>query len=143
MKGEEAAEYAKLEKEALTTYVNFSNRNRKKISRVNCTLIQMLLPLRIACAGGCTPLMVDDDETNTSKNKKKAPKKKKKKRRIYSASEDESESVEEAPPSPPKPVSKKAQPKKPEVFSEFSFRSKFTVLIEELKKIQDNEPDCK
>jgi hypothetical protein len=33
--------------------------------------------------------------------------------------------------------------KQPQIFSEFSFQSKFAALMDELKRIRDDEPDCK
>jgi hypothetical protein len=105
-KNEEATRYEELESEVIESYQAFREENWKHLSRHYLKLIQMLVPLRVACAGGHIPLTADDeDEENDD------------------------------------PVTKKK--KKKQVFSEFSFKHKLNVLIRELEKIRDNEPDCK
>ncbi len=75
-KGEEATIYENLEKEVIESYQAFREKNRKHLSRHYLKLIQMLVPLRVACAGGHIPLTADgDDEEDdvpvTEKKKKK------------------------------------------------------------------------
>lgn len=84
-------------------------------------LIQWLVPLRVACSGGRIPLIDDDKDDVGSELDQEG---------LF---HDDNESV--------RPKKKKAS--KVQVFSDFSFKSKVSVLMEELKKIRDTEPDCK
>lgn len=146
----EKVEYAALEKRALDFYRLFKIQNRKDFSSHYLKLIQGLTPLRIACAGGRIPIdeksgkvAVSDtlleemgDETamsgadDESDEESVKPKKGRRGKGKVKDAENE-ESV--------KPKKKK----KVQVFSESSFQSKFIVLIEELKRIRNEEPDCK
>ncbi len=125
LNAQEAAEYAKMEKKALETYTAFQEANWKKFSKNHVKLIHMLLPLRIACAGGSIP-QIEDAEVDEGATKPKKTTKRKK------AAKGDEETAK-----PKKTTAKK----KEQVFSEFSFRSKFAVLMDELKTIRDNEPN--
>jgi hypothetical protein len=111
---QEALEYASHEKKALDFYRAFAPR-KKEIGRHYLKLIQALTPSRIACAGGRIP--ITEDTENQDKKKKAA----------RGIKKDEA-----------KPMQKKIQE-----FSKFRFQSKFNVLINELEKIRDDEPECK
>jgi hypothetical protein len=113
----EAKEYAKLEKKALGFYQAFNPKEPMQPNRHYVKMMQQLAPLRIACAGGRIPL-----------TKQVA-------RPVKKAEFDDPDQSNDAPIN--------ATEKKSRTFSKFRFRSKFNVLIEELKKIRDNEPNCK
>ncbi len=107
-------EYAKLEKESLDFYLPFRATHRKNLSCHYLKLIQSLTPLRIACAGGRIPLIEDGDVDEN-----------------------------EAKVSPNAPAIDPKKQKKDTKFSDFVFQTKSIALIEELKRIRDEDPTCK
>jgi hypothetical protein len=88
----------------------------------------MLTPTRIACAGGRIPLTIEVDNENDSGKDMHQAARPVKNAKVVEADQENDPSV--------KPDQKKVQ-----MFSKFRFQSKFNVLIEELKKIRDSEPD--
>ena len=115
---EEIREYKALERKGRAYYASFRERHYSELGKYFLKLTQKLLPCRIACSGGPTPLEDgasivdkngnlndgDDEETDASNAKRKRSKVK---------------------------------------FSDFAFTSKVKALIEELTKARDQDPTCK
>jgi hypothetical protein len=113
----EKKEFQKIEKEAQDWYINFRSANRQKISKHFLKISSKLTPLRIACSGGKYPI-------NSGKNADE----------VDGVIEDENDEK--------KKVAKNQMTGSP-VYSKFVFKSKFNALLKQLKKIRDDEPDCK
>jgi hypothetical protein len=92
--------------------------------------MQKLAPVRIACAGGKIPITADSDKSDDRDSSKE--------KAITLAQNAKAEDDDRANDVPANPKQKKVQE-----FSQFRFQSKFNVLIEELRKIRDDEPECK
>jgi hypothetical protein len=89
-----------------------------KIGTQYLKLSQILLPLRIACAGGKTPLPSDSAHVEDDSD-------------IENEDEDEEGS------------GRKKRKKRIVRFSDYAFKSKLNTLIEELKRVREEESTCK
>ena len=117
----EKLEYNNLERAALDFYAPFRERHSSELGTYFLNLTQKLLPVRIACAGGHTPLEGSSDSTDADGNPEEG--------------QGENESDESAP-------GRKRKTKQVK-FSDFAFTSKFNMLIQELRKARDQDPTCK
>ncbi|KAG7339454.1 swf/snf family helicase [Nitzschia inconspicua] len=111
----EKSEFQTLEQAAQDFYLEFRRRHKKSMSSHFFKVSGKLMPLRVASAGGRYPV---SDNSAALENQ-----------------DDEDENDEEG--------SKISSGRTPAKFSDFVFKSKAEVLITELKKIRDNEPDSK
>ncbi|KAG7344196.1 DNA/RNA helicase, superfamily II, SNF2 family protein [Nitzschia inconspicua] len=110
----EKSEFKKLEQTAQDFYLNFRRGHLKDMSSHFLKVSAKLLPLRVASAGGKYPV---SESSSVPENQ-----------------DDEDEVDEER---------SKLRTRTPVKYSDFIFSSKAEVLISELKKIRDNEPDSK
>jgi SNF2 family DNA or RNA helicase len=118
--GEERVEYTAIETEAKDFYNRFKVHARKELSKYYLQLSSALKAQRVAMSGGHAPLTEYDDLIKNKNNKGDE-----------SDSEDEDDNK------------KKKNKKAPVAFSEFAYTSKLKKLIEELKRIRDEEPGSK
>jgi hypothetical protein len=104
-----------LEAEATSFYTSFRCENGHELQKHYLKLIQRLIPLRIACAGGHVPLYEEVDNENE----------------VVEDSDDESEGGERR---------KKKSTRKLKCFTEFAYTSKLLALIGELERVQIEDP---
>jgi hypothetical protein len=104
-----------LESEAISFYASFRCEHGHELQKHYLKLIQRLIPLRVACAGGHVPLYEEDD------NQKE----------VAEDSDDESEDGGRP---------KKKNSRKPKSFTEFAYTSKLLALIGELERVQNEDP---
>ena len=125
--GDDRREYDKLESTALTSYATFRKGNVSNLGKHYLKLTQMLVPLRLACAGGPIPVegqAEEDDENEGDDNDDTLP------------------VVDEGAAGAASEDNKKKKTKTEVKYSDFSFRSKIAALIEELKTARDKDPTC-
>ena len=128
---EERIEFEKIEKQVQDWYLQFRLANKKQMSKYFLKVSSKLLPLRIACSGGKYPIYdySDDDEENGDGDGDAED--------VVDVQNVDGNDGEEGGGKVKKKKSKET------VYSKFSFNTKFNILLEELQKIRDKEPDCK
>jgi hypothetical protein len=104
-----------LESDAFLFYTTFRCEHGHELQKHYLKLIQRLVPLRIACAGGRVPLYEEEDKEN----------------QVDEDSDDESESGAHR---------KKKNTRKLKSFTEFAYTSKLQALIGELERVQTEDP---
>ena len=104
-----------LESEAISFYTTFRCKNGHELQKHYLKLIQRLIPLRIACAGGRVPLYEEEDNENEDEE----------------GSDDGSEGDVRR---------KKKSTRKLKSFTEFAYTSKLLALIGELERVQTEDP---
>ena len=128
---EERIEFEKIEKQVQDWYLQFRLANKKQMSKYFLKVSSKLLPLRIACSGGKYPICdySDGDEENGDGDGDAED--------VVDEQNVDGNDGEEGGGKVKKKKSKET------VYSKFSFNTKFNILLEELQKIRDKEPDCK
>mmetsp|Transcript_11568 Transcript_11568/g.16296 ORF Transcript_11568/g.16296 Transcript_11568/m.16296 type:complete len:423 (+) Transcript_11568:1-1269(+) len=116
---EEEKEYKRLERDAITFYESFKQREGHQLSKHYLVLYQKLTPLRIACSGGGIP-----EETEKERKKKD-----------FDVDDGESQDGESG--------NDDSKSKKKIKISDVVFNSKLSVLVKELQRIRDEEPHAK
>lgn len=118
---EEKQEYDKLDRAAQDYYTPFRNSHSSQLGKNFLKLTQKLMPIRIACAGGPTPIA--GENTNTDKD----------------GNPEEGLDGQEVDDTSQQKVRKAKQQK----FSDFAFTSKVKCLIQELTAARDRDPTSK
>jgi SNF2 family DNA or RNA helicase len=126
---EEKESYTALDNAARHFYTNFKEENGDELSKHYLLLSQKLMPLRIAASGGRIPL--DDEEGEKPDEEGEKPEEEEK-------AEESADDIEGETPAP-----RKKKAKKEKRFSEFAYKSKLKVLLDELKRARDEDPRCK
>lgn len=116
----EKEEFGKLEKAAQDFYLEFRRRHIMDMSRHFLKVSSKLMPLRAASAGGKYPLQASS-----------------------ASSIEEDDDEERDPDDTGGAGGRKKGSRTPVKYSDFVFESKAKVLVSELKKIRDDEPDSK
>lgn len=117
---EEKREYEVLESAALDFYTGFKASHAREIGSHFLKLKQKLMPMRIACAGGHTPM-----EGSNSADEDGNP-----------AEEPDDEQHEDD------GTQGRKKAKQAVKYSDFAFSSKVKWLIQELKDARDKDPTC-
>lgn len=129
---EERLEFEKIEKQTQDWYIQFRLANKNKMSKYFLKVSSRLIPLRIACSGGKYPVYDYSDEVEENGDGD------------GDAEDEVDEQNVDGNDGEEGGGKKKSKKKSKEtVYSKFSFNAKFNVLLEELQKIRDKEPDCK
>jgi SNF2 family DNA or RNA helicase len=118
----EKKEFEKLEKSAQSFYLDFRRRHIADMSKHFLKVSAKLLPLRVASSGGKYPISEANSDAHDDAD---------------SDGDDSDDDIEAA------PAARKKRSSAPVKYSDFVFKSKATLLLAELKKIRDEEPDSK